>query len=72
MPGRVRRDTHDGPVPEEVFELLALALRICPRAEAVILERMGGTIRSETDAARFRGDFRRMAEVVWERHHVPA
>ncbi|MGB8698592.1 MAG: DUF692 family multinuclear iron-containing protein, partial [Thermosynechococcaceae cyanobacterium] len=31
--GRIRRDTHDHPVPEPVFELLAIALQQCPQVE---------------------------------------
>ena len=40
----VRRDTHDAGVPMEVFELTALALKLCPKIEFVILERLGNTM----------------------------
>jgi uncharacterized protein len=62
--GKVRRDTHDGEVPERVFEMLGMALERCPGVEAVILERLGGTIGSEEAAAGFRRDFMRMREIV--------
>jgi uncharacterized protein (UPF0276 family) len=59
----IRRDTHDGPVPAELFEWLPRVLAACPNVEAVILERLGGTL-SAADDESFRGDFRRLKEVV--------
>src|ERR1043165_7015718 len=41
---RIRRDTHDHPVPEELFAWLPAVLQKCPAVEVVILERMGGTL----------------------------
>lgn len=60
----VRRDTHDGAVPDAVFEILDAALARCDRVEAVFLERLGGTMRDEADQARFRADYARMTSVV--------
>ena len=60
-PRPVRRDTHDGPVPDELFSLLPVVLRECPKVECVILERMGGTL-SESES--FRRNFFRLKEVV--------
>ena len=59
----IRRDTHDGPVPDELFAWLPRVLERCPHVEAVILERMGGTL-AEADDERFRRDFLRLKEVV--------
>ncbi len=59
----VRRDTHDGAVPEELFAWLPKVLERCPNVEAVILERMGGTLSPEDDEP-FRRDYRRLREVV--------
>ena len=61
--GLVRRDTHDEAVPEDVFRLVPYALANCPNVEAVILERLGGTIESEDDAV-LRADFRRLRNIV--------
>jgi uncharacterized protein len=61
--GRVRRDTHDGDVPAVLFEWLPAVLTKCPNVEAVIFERMGGTIGPSDDAA-IRRDFLRLKEVV--------
>jgi len=44
--GRFRRDTHDGPTPEEVFALIPEALARCPNAEVLTLERLRGTVDS--------------------------
>ena len=65
---RVRRDTHDDLVPEEVFAALPEVLRRCPNVQAVILERMDGTIDITNAAAvgGFRDDFRRLRSIVSE------
>ncbi len=62
--GLMRRDTHDGDVPEEVFQLLALVLKKCPTTESIILERLGKTLDDEAKMARFRQDFYRIKEIV--------
>ncbi len=59
-----RRDTHDGPVPDEVFELLARVLPRCPELEAVIVERLGDTLSEETEREGLRRDFERARLVV--------
>ena len=48
--GRLRRDTHDGPVPTEVFALLPEAIGRCANLELVVLERIGGTASAELPA----------------------
>lgn len=62
--GRFRRDTHDDAVPEPVFELLDHAVKTLPNLEVVVLERMGGTMRTPEDEAGLRTDFRRILEAV--------
>jgi uncharacterized protein (UPF0276 family) len=61
--GPIRRDTHDERVPEEVFELVSLALSRCPNVRAVIFERLGDTLSLE-DAPSFAEDFRRLQVLV--------
>lgn len=48
LPSRraLRLDSHDGPVPEEVWRLAEHVLPLCPNLEAITLERMEGTVRS--------------------------
>lgn len=53
----LRADTHNGPVPAEVMNILPYALRACPNVEAVFLERIGETLHGEGDSERFRRDF---------------
>jgi uncharacterized protein (UPF0276 family) len=67
---RVRRDTHDGPVPEEVFAAVPQALARCPAVTAVIFERLGGTLHSPADEAALRDDYRRLCQVVGSACHV--
>jgi hypothetical protein len=64
---RIRRDTHDNEVPDEVLALLPLVLAQCPNVEAVILERIGGTMPSAEQQARFRKDYRAIAKII-EQH----
>lgn len=61
---RIRRDTHDNEVPEEVLALLPLVLAKCPNVEAVILERIGGTMPNADQQARFREDYRAIAKLI--------
>lgn len=61
---KVRRDTHDNGVPEEVFDALNIALAQCPHVEYVILERLGHSFKSDEDAIQHRADFERMAKIV--------
>lgn len=66
----IRRDTHDGPVPEEVLTAVSLALERCPQTRAVIFERLGGTLSSPADEAGFREDFQRLKAAVREAAHA--
>lgn len=63
----IRRDTHDGPVPDMVFELLAIALQRCSQVEAVIFERLGHTLSSQTEQQQWQRDFQRIQQVVHQR-----
>lgn len=56
----IRRDTHDGQVPDAVFDMARLALLRCPNVKAVILERLGNTIDSEQESEAFRAEFKRV------------
>jgi len=67
---QVRRDTHDGPVPQEIFEVLPEVLKKCPHVIAVIMERMERTIDIDDsrDVDLFREDFRRLKMIVTTDH----
>jgi uncharacterized protein (UPF0276 family) len=60
----LRRDTHDDAVPQEVFNLSTLALKLCPNIEFVILERLGLTMMDPESRREFRDDFETMEEIL--------
>lgn len=62
----VRRDTHDGPIPEELFPLLRHALDVCPNVDAVIFEHLGNALPDALSIDRYREDFRHAARIVHE------
>lgn len=68
----VRRDTHDGAVPEELFDFLPRAIAACPRVEVVVLERLGISFHGEQDAVVFREDFARLEQVLRDIAQGPA
>jgi len=60
---RLRRDTHDDRVPDEVWSLLPEALSRCANLEVVILEQLGPTLASASAAEGYQADFHRLREV---------
>jgi uncharacterized protein (UPF0276 family) len=70
-PRPFRRDTHDGPIPEQVFALLAFSLPRCPALEAVFVERLGGTLGSAEEVEQYRQDYRRVHALVAQQTSVP-
>jgi uncharacterized protein len=60
----VRRDSHDDKVPQEVFNLATLALKLCPHIEFVILERLGNTMPEPEAQQEYRDDFDTMREIL--------
>lgn len=59
-----RRDTHDGAVPDRVFELLGETLAHCPAVERVVLEALPVSLATEPARDRFRTDFERMRSLL--------
>lgn len=65
VPGRkVRRDTHDDAVPEEVFQLLERTIPKCPNLKYVVLEQLGNGLKTASSKDQFRRDFLRMDALV--------
>lgn len=60
---RLRLDSHDGAVPEEVWRLLADVLPRCTHLRLVTLERMEGTV-GEHDVPALRAELDRLREVL--------
>jgi uncharacterized protein len=63
LPG-VRRDTHDDRVPEAVFELLEIALPLCPALKYVVMEQLTHALGTEEEQEGFRADFRRCRGMI--------
>jgi len=61
---QVRRDTHDGGVPDEVFSLLQYIIPKCPNLQYVVMEQLGNCLQTETDKKLFYKDFLRMQDIV--------
>ena len=61
---RVRRDTHDGHVPDEVLELLQAMVPMCPNADTVVYERLGTSLVETRTHAGFRDDVRKVLDVT--------
>ncbi len=60
----IRRDTHDGAVPEELFAMLQSILKRAPAVEAVILEQLGDSLESDESKVRFQADYRKIRAIV--------
>lgn len=63
---RLRRDTHDDAIPQEVLSALPFAIAACPNLDLVIVERLGDTLRGEPDERRFREELLRVQALVRE------
>jgi uncharacterized protein (UPF0276 family) len=61
---RVRLDSHDGEVPDELWPLVRAALARCPALEVVFLERRAGTLGDPAAQAALRADFLRVRAEV--------
>ena len=60
----VRRDTHDGAVPDAVFNLLTFVIGQCPNLRFVVLEQLGTALDTDQSRLQFQQDFRRMDAIV--------
>jgi uncharacterized protein len=68
-PGRrVRRDTHDDAVPEEVFRILELAIDHCPNLKYVVLEQLGNALETYESKKAFYDDFKKMQGIVQKKN----
>ncbi len=61
---RIRRDTHDHGVPEEVYAILQATLKKCPNLDMVIMEQLSTALTSPEQQAQYREDYRRMRQIV--------
>jgi uncharacterized protein (UPF0276 family) len=63
---RIRRDTHDGAVPAEVFSLLNMAIDRCPECKYVVLEQLGSGLKTPESRQQFYHDFVQLEDIL---HH---
>lgn len=61
---KIRRDTHDGSIPEKIFQILPQVIQKCPFLEFVIFERLGNTVQTEKDIREYRRDYNRLTEIM--------
>jgi uncharacterized protein (UPF0276 family) len=61
---KIRRDTHNEPVPEEVFELLKDCIPLCPNLKFVVMEQLGTGLKTLESKTAFQQDFLRMKGIV--------
>jgi uncharacterized protein (UPF0276 family) len=67
-PGKkIRRDTHDEAVPQEVFALLESTIRQCPNLKYVVLEQLGSGLATGESRRAFQEDFLVMDRIVQRR-----
>jgi uncharacterized protein (UPF0276 family) len=70
LPGQqIRRDTHDGAVPAEVFQLLEWTMPKCPQLKYVVLEQLGTGLTSESSRTQFGHDFAQMETLIQRHRH---
>ncbi len=62
--GKIRRDTHDDAVPEEVFAMLQQVISRCSSLKFVVLEQLGNGLETELSREQFYTDFLRMEQIV--------
>lgn len=66
LPGKkkIRRDTHDDRVPEEVFQLLEHTIPKCAHLKYVVLEQLGTGLATPESRELFQKDFLRLDTIV--------
>jgi hypothetical protein len=67
---KVRRDTHDVGVPEEVFQMLEKTIPLCSHLQYVVLEQIGSGLSSEQSKVTFRTDYKKMKAIIKSKAQV--
>ena len=67
---KIRRDTHDDAVPDEVFQLLEMTIARCPNLKYVVMEQLGTGLKTEISRKLFYNDFLRMENIIREKKQV--
>jgi len=61
---QIRRDTHDGNVPAEIFSVLPTVLSKCVHTDFVIFERLGNTFYNSDDITEYQKDYRKIKKIM--------
>ena len=61
---KFRRDTHDGPIPEDVFTMLQTVLPSVPNLEVVFFEHLGHALDTPDKISGHLRDYRRVFDIV--------
>ena len=69
---KIRRDTHDAAVPDEVYQLLEATLGKCPNIKFVVLEQLGAGLKTEESRRLFYNDFLMMENIVQQKNQIPS
>ncbi|MFK7770827.1 MAG: DUF692 family multinuclear iron-containing protein [Saprospiraceae bacterium] len=61
---KIRRDTHDDKVPDEVFFILEKTMKRCPNLKFVVIEQLGFALDTSEKQLNFQKDFFRLNQIV--------
>ena len=61
---KVRRDTHDNKVPQQVFDLLLHVLPLCSNLKYVVMEQLGTALKTPTEQHQYQQDYDKMCEIT--------
>ncbi len=67
---KIRRDTHDGNIPKEIFDILPNVLSKCQNVEFVIFERLGNSFKMDNDYVDYQKDFRKLKSIVENQTYI--
>ncbi len=65
---KIRRDTHDEAVPDEVFQLLDCTIEKCPNLKYIVLEQIGTGLETAESKVQFQKDFSKMDKIVRQKN----
>lgn len=65
---KIRRDTHNGTIPNLILEILPTVLKMCPALEYIIFERIGNAFQTQNDGIEFRADFKKIRSIINHTH----
>ncbi|WP_063962962.1 MNIO family chryseobactin maturase [Chryseobacterium kwangjuense] len=60
----VRRDTHDDCIPDDILKILPEVLSLCPNLDYIIIERLGHTLKTESEQKIFFDDFESVKKII--------